>query len=618
MKKILLAFYIIFLFAGTSPAQNFKFGWITDLHIGSPGAESDLENVVHNINGRQDIKFVVVTGDIGEKGRNSELQNAKKILDSLNVKYYIIPGNHDTKWSESGCAEFNHLWGNDKFAFEYDSVKNIGLNSGIPWRGGGGHVSPEDLRWLDSVVTGTPLTEKILFYVHHPLDEDIDNWFKVTNILRQRNVKAVLVGHGHANKLMNFNGIPGAMSRSSLNKGKKSWGYTLAEMKPDSIIFYEVNKDSIPEFWGALPEDSLSIPDIDSVQFINYTESGKDNGQIKADTIWSKDLGETLSASLLPADGKIFAATVNGNVFCFDSAGRQLWEYKSGERIFSRPAYYNGTVVIATMIGDIIELDAGSGRVLQSIGLGVPLTSQLITIGVNYNGEPAEGVVVGTSKGDMYCYDLNTLEMIWENHSAKGMIETRPLAVKDRIIYGSWDGHLYCIAKSTGLLNWKWTENNNFYYSPAACWPVSDGKNVYVCTPDKHVSSIDLLLGTTNWRKDYGSWESIGIDSTRTKLFIKGIKDEFSVISAKNGKNVKKVKVEYGLDTMPVDPIEWRGNILFGSKNGTVYLIDRKYNPVPLFFLGTARLQNIFQIGSSSFALSNMDGKIFFFKIIHE
>ncbi len=615
MKKIILAFYLVFLFAGLSLAQNYKYGWITDLHIGSPGAETDLENVVHDINTRKDIKFVVVTGDVAEKGRDSELQEAKNILDSLDIKYYIIPGNHDTKWSESGCAEFKHLWGNDKFAFEYDSVKNIGLNSGIPWRGGGGHISPEDLRWLDSVVTNTPQNEQIVFYVHHPLNKDIDNWFKVTNILRKKSIKAVLVGHGHANKLMNFNGIPGAMSRSSLSKGQKSWGYTLVNLTPDSMFFYEINKDSIPDYWGALSTDSISVPGIDSVQYVNYTKDSSSTFGIKADTLWTQDLGVTLSASLLPAGGKIYAAAVNGTVFCFDSTGREIWKYDSGERIFSRPAYYNGMIIFATMIGDLIELDANSGQVIQSIGLGVPLTSQLITVNVNYNGENTEGVVVGTSKGDMYCYDVNTLEMIWENHSAKGMIETKPLVVNDRIIYGSWDGHLYCVSKSKGLLNWKWTENNNFYYSPAACWPVSDGKSVYVCTPDKNVSSIDLLLGTTNWRKDCGAWESIGIDSSKSELFVKGINGEFSVISAKNGKAVKKIKMDYGVDTMPVDPIEWKGNILFGSKNGELYIIDKDYNWEPLLFFGTARVQNIFQIGSYKFAVSNMDGKIFIFSI---
>ena len=172
--------------------------------------------VVNDINKRDDIKFVIATGDIAEKGRNSELELAKQILDGLKTNYYILPGNHDTKWSESGCTKFIELWGDDKFEFDFQNVKHIGINSGIPWRGGGGHVSVEHLDWLKNVLKDTPADQEILFYIHHPLDGDVDNWFKVTNLLADHNIKAIFIGHGHANKLMNFSGIPAAMGRSTL------------------------------------------------------------------------------------------------------------------------------------------------------------------------------------------------------------------------------------------------------------------------------------------------------------------------------------------------------------------------------------------------------------------
>ena len=95
--------------------------------------------------------------------------------------------------------------------------------------------------------------QEIIFYIHHPLDGDVDNWFKVTNLLADYNVKAILIGHGHANKIMNFSGIPAAMGRSTLSRPKFP-GYTLVNLKKDSINLYEVKVDSIPQFWGSLIE----------------------------------------------------------------------------------------------------------------------------------------------------------------------------------------------------------------------------------------------------------------------------------------------------------------------------------------------------------------------------
>ena len=119
MKRLSKIFLIILLLQVLLQAQGFKFGFITDTHIGSPNAERDLNIVVNDINQRPEIKFVVATGDIAEKGLKHELSQAKDILNQLDVPYYIIPGNHDTKWTESGGNKFKELWGYDKFSFEF-------------------------------------------------------------------------------------------------------------------------------------------------------------------------------------------------------------------------------------------------------------------------------------------------------------------------------------------------------------------------------------------------------------------------------------------------------------------------------------------------------------------
>ncbi len=615
MKKFLFTLYLLLILPAAVLAQEFKYAWITDTHIGSLGAEANLESVINNINNRKDVAFVVVTGDISEKGRDEELESAKSILDSLTVPYYVIPGNHDTKWSESGCLKFKELWKDDKFAFNFKGVENIGMNSGIPWQGGGGHFAVEDLPWLDSVLTATPRNEQIIFYAHNPLDGDIDNWFDVTNRLRNYNIKAILVGHGHEDKLLNFGGIPAAMGRSTLN-GKDGWGYTLVENKSDSLLFYEVTSDSIPKFWGAIKAGENNIAQIDSLQFINYTTPSKPNQEFTANVLWKKNLKTTLIASLLVNGSNVFAATENGKIYSYDLSGNLEWEYSSGETIFSRPIVYDSTLVFATIDGDLISLDTKTGQPLQTIGLSEPLTSQLIKINVEYNGRQTAGVVVGTSNGSVYCYDINSFEEIWENHSAQGMIQTKPLYINNRIIYGSWDSYLYCIDSRSGIINWKWTEDKNFYYSPAACRPATDGQNVYVTSPDKYASSVDLMLGRTVWHNNnFDAWESIAISNNKENLYIKSYKDNFDIISAKKGKLVKEIKIGYGLDLTPITPLEWKGNIIFGSKEGNIYLINKDNKIFPLLFLGTSRIQNIFNIKENLFAVSNMDGKIIVFKV---
>ncbi len=612
MKKLLFHLVIILFISISVYSQNYDYAWLTDTHIGAPGAEIDLKNVVNDINERNNLSFVVVTGDIAEKGRDDELDSAKQILDELKIPYLIIPGNHDTKWSESGLTKFTDLWHDDKFSYEINHQKHIGLRSGIPWRGGGGHIDPQDLQWLAKELKKTPKNEEIYFYVHHPLDGDIDNWFKVTNLLRNYNIKGIFVGHGHANKMLDFDGIPAAMGRSTLSRPKYA-GYNIIENKLDSILITEIQVDTSgtvsKKNWGGWAKNFVKdILPIDSLQYIKYSDS--------VSVLWQKNLNSSISTSLLVSGDRIFATTIDGMIYCYNLEGKLLWKYDTKETIFSKPVRDKDVLAVATIVGDIFTININNGELIQVIGLGEPLTSQLIKFGIQYNGAKTTGIIVGSSKGNLYCYDLYSLEEIWENNSAKMMIEDQPLFINGKIIYGSWDNYLYCIDAATGTLIWKWTENKNFYYSPAACWPVTDGKNIYISTPDKFVSAVDVLQGKTVWRKkDFNSWESIGISSDKNDLLIKSFLNKFYIASVKNGKTIKEVNLKFGEDTMPCEPIEWNGKIIFGGKNGKVYLIKNDFSWEPLFFTGTARVHSIQHVKNNMFAASNMDGKIFIFSI---
>ena len=182
-------FFFIFLFTSFSlfaQTKTFRFAFISDTHIGSPDghAEEDLRRTVADINAMNDIAFVVITGDITELGTNTQLILAKQILDSLNVKYYIIPGNHDTGWSESGGLSFNRTFGNDKFLFDYAGIHFIGCASGPYFRMSDGHVPRNAVNWMKEKLANVKNNEPIIFLNHYPLDNGLDNWYEVIDLLK--------------------------------------------------------------------------------------------------------------------------------------------------------------------------------------------------------------------------------------------------------------------------------------------------------------------------------------------------------------------------------------------------------------------------------------------------
>jgi outer membrane protein assembly factor BamB len=391
------------------------------------------------------------------------------------------------------------------------------------------------------------------------------------------------------------------MGRSTLST-KGTAGYTLVEVAEDSLFLSEVIIDGVPSRWHSAGLEAKQPELRDSLQFINYSDL----------KVVTKRLNKTVSAPLYAADGRIFISTYREGLITVDYSGKELWNYFPNGTILSRPVFHNGILVSATAEGDLYSVEAHTGKMIQVIGLGENITSQLEIIDVTYNGQKTKGVLVGTAGGNMYCYEFYTFELIWENNSAEGMIETKPLLIDGKIIYGSWDGFLYCINASSGVLNWRWSENKNFYYSPAAYTPVSDGKFVYVTTPDKFVSAVDLLLGTTVWRKsDFESWETLQLSNDKNHLYIKGFENNFYIVSANDGKLIKKLEIRYGLDTTPSPPVEANDNIYFGSKNGVIYSINKEtFDWKPEVFLGTARIHSLLLLENNRLAAVNMDGTI--------
>src|ERR1044072_5222348 len=133
MKRLpLLLLLFSFSFSSIAQVKPCRFAFLSDTHIGSPDgkAEEDLRRTVEDINKRSDLDFAVITGDITELGTNEELARAKQLFDGLKIKWYIIPGNHDDGWSESGGQSFIQTFGSDRFLFDYNGIRFIGCPSG--------------------------------------------------------------------------------------------------------------------------------------------------------------------------------------------------------------------------------------------------------------------------------------------------------------------------------------------------------------------------------------------------------------------------------------------------------------------------------------------------------
>ena len=208
MKKIIL-FLTGFCFVASVLAQPFRFAQVTDTHVGGATGADDLRRTVQDLNQQLDVDFVIFSGDITEFGSDDELLLAKQILDSLQLPWYVIPGNHDSNWSESGANSFRKVFGEETFFFQHKGYMFMGTTSGPNMRMSPGQIPRENLVWMDSVFAANPDKETPLIYInHYPQDSSLNNWYEAVDRLKQRNVQLAMCGHGHQNKLYDCEGIP--------------------------------------------------------------------------------------------------------------------------------------------------------------------------------------------------------------------------------------------------------------------------------------------------------------------------------------------------------------------------------------------------------------------------
>ena len=533
------------LFTTITFAQEVVFAYLADVHI-AEGAQSisDAEACIKDINSRGEAQFVIFAGDITEFGSDEEIAIAKSIFDKLDVPYYIVAGNHDSKWSESGCNTFKKVFGYEAFEFEVDGIKFIGTNSGPNMRMAPALLPRESVIWLDSLVNAVEVNKPIVFVNHYPMDNSMLNYFEVLDILKRKNIQLIMCGHGHNNAVLDFEGIPAIMGRSSLETGKEGAGYNLVTIEGSTISFQEqVVEKEIKQPWHKLrmsrgmafdPKKEYSRPNYD----IN-----KEYPSIKP--LWAIQDSTDIGAGATVAGDKVIYANTSGVVKALSVVdGKELWRYTTDGKIFSTPAVESGRVVVGSSDNNIYCLDLNSGKLLWKFAC----KKSVLASPAIYKGT----IYIGASDNIFRAIDLVSGKLVWSYNEIKGFIESKAFVDRAQVVVGDWRNRLYSFNPKTGALQWFWTNNHGRGYSAAAVWPVKANNKIFIITPERKTYAIDAKTGEQLW-VEKGGREAIGLSPDKRQVYSKTMRDTllaFSTIGDK-AKLVWASNAEYGYEIAP-------------------------------------------------------------------
>ncbi len=609
MKRI--AFFLtLFIPAILGKAQSFKFAFISDTHIGSLTAAEDLRRTVMDINADTTLRFVVITGDITEFGSDEEFQLAKQILDSLNKNWYIIPGNHDSGWSESGNNSFRLFFGSETFSFTYGGYLFVGTSSGPNMRMGPGQVPRENILWLDSVLTNMEDASMPVIYLnHYPQDSAQNNWYEAMDRLKKKNVQLLLCGHGHANRKFIAEGIPSVMSRSNLRARDSIGGYNIVTIK-DGVASFEERKPVVQtnRKWA---EVDLYNHHFDKDTTSYFRPSFAVNAKYpRVKELWHYQDQSDIGAGTALFKDFILATNTQGAIYALNKKnGNKVWEFRTNGKIYSTPAVAEGYVVVGSSDKNVYCLTISNGKLIWKTATLKPVLASPVIKG--------KVVYIGGSDGHFKALNLLNGKLIWDFADVKGFVATQPLIYHDKVYFGCWANDFYALDAVTGKLVWKWNNGtSNRMFSPAACYPVAANGRVYIVAPDRYMTALDATSGNVIWRtqmKGIRVRESMGLSTDNSLVYVKTMDGQlYGVSTTADSMQISwksALQLPYELDPSAI--IESKGVVYVPTHSGLACAVDRKSGTVLWQYKASNALLNpIIPIDKNKVLLSTMDGKL--------
>lgn len=599
MKRIITYLLSLIIVLNLSAARIIV---LADIHV-TPGNECEkkLQEAVKEINATE-CDAVVICGDLTNEGSDEQLNNVKRITDSIKAPLYVIPGNHENNWSQSATKTFKDIWGDDHFAAEISGTDLVivGTNCGPYMKMGDGHVKKEDMHWLKSVMDKYLETgKKIISFNHYPLRQnDLDNGYvDYIKLLEQYPVIIHINGHYHR-YLPYVSGSIQSMMVGSLDQKNGNYGYTYVDVK-DNVI--TISRKLLGKQADAVASFPINMP------------QNTDFKELKPCEISHAKLIYNDSASIFTRLGFTNKHIIFGNSLgdikaINKQSGNVDFKLNTGASTFSRVQSFGNTIVIPTANKELLFVNEIDGSILRKYSSDGPYVADGVAIGKYlYQG--------GYKKFEKY--DIKSGKLIWHYDSINNYCQAAPVVEGNDVIFGAWDTYLRCLDTKTGKLRWKWNNGKGAnMLGPGNVVPVVTKNRVYIVAPDRFMTAIDRITGKTIWRNnDVKYRESLGCSEDGTRVYAKTMDGELAVIDATDAgfKMLKLIDLKLGYEHAPCIIAEKNGIIFVGSRRGILTAVDADtYDILWQESIGSSEINGIdIDPTTGNVFVSLIEGKVF-------
>ncbi|MCC5854122.1 MAG: PQQ-binding-like beta-propeller repeat protein [Idiomarina sp.] len=233
----------------------------------------------------------------------------------------------------------------------------------------------------------------------------------------------------------------------------------------------------------------------------------------------------TVTASPILSDEVLFVASDSGVLYAFDMKTRTLkWAFDSGGSIRSTPALTDNSVYFLSSSGYFFALNKSNGVLKWQFKTGGEHRFAAYGyLGVDHH-KPVEDpwdllqssplivddrVIFGSSDRHLYALNRESGKRLWA-YQTGGEVHSSPALAGDLVIVGSWDGKVYAVNHSSGEPAWSFATQVEQQYS---VWrgikasPTVFEDMVYIGSRDGFLYALEAGTGNQVWQYDMArSW----------------------------------------------------------------------------------------------------------------
>ncbi len=200
--------------AQAADAKGLAFLQISDSHMGfdkpaNPNARGTLEEAIAHIKAiPTKPAFMIHTGDITHLSKQSQFDDAEKIISQARLDVHYVPGEHDIVDPDIKLYKERYgrgTKGSGYYSFDANGVHFMALVNVANLKGGGmGSLGDEQLEWIEDDLKGRSASTPIVVFAHIPLWSVYPQWgwgtedsARALGYLKRFGSVTVLNGHIH-------------------------------------------------------------------------------------------------------------------------------------------------------------------------------------------------------------------------------------------------------------------------------------------------------------------------------------------------------------------------------------------------------------------------------------